>query len=359
MKTILFPVKPGQESCVSRETHKEGRIVEFPPQTGLQLDNGICGITQEVNSLFNVTMPLRDYIETWLTVFKKNEVKASTYNRLQASLNALLDYDIASKPVINISFFDIQNYINQLTEHGYGLTTIKKQVQIVTAPLKQAASMRLIPSDPSIGIRMPSEARVKKQNKEVKAYTQTEQTRLWLQIEKAADVYAYCIGFMIETGLRIGEVMALRWKDVDLWQKKSIRVRATFCNIHSTGKMVLQENPKTKSSIRTIPITTKAASILQRVQMLSTSDYVFDKAGSPLSYKALVKHTKRLCQAAGIQYYGEHAFRHTFATNCYYKGIDVKILSKLMGHSSTEVTYNAYIHLYEDGFDEMYQALNG
>ncbi len=50
-------------------------------------------------------------------------------------------------------------------------------------------------------------------------------------------------------------------------------------------------------------------------------------------------------------------FRHTFATNCYYKGVDIKILSKLLGHADTNITYNIYVSLYGDGFDEMYNAL--
>ena len=58
-----------------------------------------------------------------------------------------------------------------------------------------------------------------------------------------------------------------------------------------------------------------------------------------------------------IAYKGEHIFRHTFATNCYYKGMDVKILSKLLGHADVNITYNIYVHLYGDGFDEMYSAL--
>ena len=67
--------------------------------------------------------------------------------------------------------------------------------------------------------------------------------------------------------------------------------------------------------------------------------------------------TRIACKAAGIEYRGEHVFRHTFATNCYHKGIDVKILSKLLGHADVNITYNLYIHLYGDGFEELYSAL--
>ena len=64
-----------------------------------------------------------------------------------------------------------------------------------------------------------------------------------------------------------------------------------------------------------------------------------------------------VCKDAFVPYRGEHVFRHTFATNCYHKGVDVKILSRLLGHADVNITYNIYVHLYGDGFDEMYSAL--
>ena len=76
-------------------------------------------------------------------------------------------------------------------------------------------------------------------------------------------------------------------------------------------------------------------------------------------YEALRWQTKCACRDAGIQYRGEHVFRHTFATNCYYKGMDIKILSRLLGHADVNITYNIYVHLYGDGFEEMYEALVG
>jgi integrase len=76
-----------------------------------------------------------------------------------------------------------------------------------------------------------------------------------------------------------------------------------------------------------------------------------------MEYPELVWGTKKLCKQANVPYKGEHVFRHTFATNCYYKGIDIKILSRLLGHSDVKITYNTYIDLYGDGFDDMYAAL--
>ncbi len=72
-----------------------------------------------------------------------------------------------------------------------------------------------------------------------------------------------------------------------------------------------------------------------------------------MSYEALRYQIQIACDQAGVPYKGQHVFRHTFATNCYYRGCDIKILSKLLGHSDVTVTYNTYIHLYGDALEEM------
>ena len=88
------------------------------------------------------------------------------------------------------------------------------------------------------------------------------------------------------------------------------------------------------------------------------NEWVFwNDDGQRLTYEALRFQTQCLCKAAGVPYRGEHVFRHTFATNCYHKRVDVRILSRLMGHADVDITYNIYVHLYGDGFDEMYSAL--
>lgn len=319
------------------------------------LDNGIEDELK--NTIMNKELTLLDFIDVWLELFKKNSIKMASYARLNTSKNALKHYEIAHKRICDISFFDIQRYINQLVSDGYGLTNIKKQVLIVTAPLKQAAAMKILSADPSIGIRMPTEAKVQKKAKEIVAYTQEEQEKIWKKIlQEPSNVGYAAVAFQIETGLRAGELLALKWSDVNIDQCK-MRIHATIIDPQYTNKASYQDSAKSKSSNRTIPLTPKALAILRRLKENHTTEWVFEKYNDRLSYQQLTYQTKKLCKAAKVRYLGEHVFRHTFATNCYYKGIDVKILSRLMGHSSVQVTYNVYINLYGDGFDDMYAAL--
>lgn len=319
------------------------------------LDN--CIEDELINNIMNKGLSLLDFIDVWMELFKKNSIKTASYKRLNTSKNALKHYDISQKRICDISFFDIQRYINQLVSDGYSLTNIKKQVLIVTAPLKQAAAMKILSADPSVGIRMPTEAKVQKKAKEVIAYTQEEQDKIWKKIlQEPSNVGYAAVAFQIETGVRAGELLALKWADINIQQCK-MRVHATIVDPQYTNKASYQDSAKSKSSNRTIPLTPKALAILRRLKESSTTEWVFEKYNDRLSYQQLTYQTKKLCKEAKVRYLGEHVFRHTFATNCYYKGIDVKILSRLMGHSSVQVTYNVYINLYGDGFDDMYAAL--
>lgn len=322
------------------------------------LQNLENGIEEDLkNNIMNNQLTLLEFIDAWLELFKKNALKVASYARLVTSQKTLSEYDVSRKKICDISFFDIQKYINALVDAGYSMSNIKKQVLIVTAPLKQAAAMKIIAADPSIGIQMPSEAKVKKKAKEVIAYTKEEQDKLWKAIVHSPDNTGYAaVAFEIETGLRAGELLALKWADVDISHNK-MKIHATIINPQYTNQAEYQDSAKSKSSHRTIPLTPKAIAILKRLREHRTTEWVFEQDGERYSYQKLTYQTKKLCKEAKVKYHGEHVFRHTFATNCYYKGIDVKILSRLMGHSSVQVTYNIYINLYGDGFDDMYAAL--
>ena len=305
------------------------------------------------------SVSLADYINEWMHTFKSYTVKQSTYDRLLTSVRALEGYQIASMPICLITSTHIQKYVNELATSGYGLSTIKKQMRIVTAPLKQAAVLHQIPANPAVGIKLPARCSVQKTQQQAEAYSPEEQEALLRVLNTHSRPGFAAIILMMETGLRVGEALALQWKDIQISRKRLI-VRATVVRLANKKQSFVQDCAKSESSNRTIPLTPKAVFLLSALARQSNSEWVFvGNDGERLSYEALRWQTKCACRDAGIQYRGEHVFRHTFATNCYYKGMDIKILSKLLGHADVNITYNIYVHLYGDGFEEMYEALIG
>lgn len=296
----------------------------------------------------------RDCVSEWMVNYKKHSVKAATYDRLETSFILMDRYKIAWLPIDQIDSDYMQEYVNSLVEDGYSLSTIKKQFHLITAFMDHANVKGIIDRPYHKGVKLPSRSIVKKCKKEVVAYDATEQEKLravLMSLEKPS--YAAAI-LMMETGMRIGEVLALSWDDIN-FKRRFVDIRKTFVRIGNHRKSYIQNEAKSYSSNRPVPLSSRALDLLERLRLNQNgSEFVIcNDNGDPLTYEAVRWQIKKACEEAGVPYYGQHVFRHTFATNCYYRGCDVKKLSKLLGHADVNVTYNVYIHLFGDDLEDM------
>ena len=301
-------------------------------------------------------------INEWLTVYKKNSVKALTYDRLKTSYKLLCQYALSNCCVNEITSQMMQHFLNQLVSDGYSMSTIKKEFNLLTAYWKHAMSQGQVEHPVYLGVNLPSESALEHRPKEIVAYTHEEQDRLLDYLQTFNHIQYAVVILMLETGMRIGEALALRWSDV-LWERRAISVNGTLVRLSTEPDHIfVQNSPKSKTSRRLIPLSTTAMDTLKRLRAQSKTGrgLIFAKSDDsllPYSYSSVEYHTRTACRELGIPYYGLHAFRHTFATNCYERGCDVKILSKLLGHADVAITYNIYIHLYGDALEEMRKAL--
>ena len=299
---------------------------------------------------------LIEAINEWLEVFKQNSVKTLTYDRLLIARNLMTRYDICEIPVDEMTCSDIQRYITQLLRDGYSMSTIKKQFNLITAYWKHAMAQGLVTTPIYLGVKLPSEELLARPTNEIEVYSHDEQRRLLAELMTLEKEQYAVVVLMLEEGLRVGEALALRWENVN-WAKRSITIRSTLIRLSTEAVTYVQNAPKSKSSRRTIPLSNRAYEVLQRLaDHKGTHGLVFakpDDPSMPYSYSSVEFHIKRLCKDLVISYKGMHAFRHTFATNCYERGCDVKILSKLLGHADVSITYNIYIHLYGDELENM------
>ena len=293
---------------------------------------------------------LADCIRMWMIDYKKNSVKPSTYDRLIVSRKLLERYTLAWMPTDRITVDDIQRFVNELVRDGYAWTTIKKEYSLLTAFYKFAYSRGLSSTLPYVGVELPREANVKKLRKDIDIFAPWEQECLKRVLYTLEDV-SYAAGIlMLETGMRVGETLALEWDDI-LWNRRAIRVSKTLVRLGGVnGWMFVQRNPKSKSSIRTIPMSKNAEGLLRRLLSFRKTEnpYLFPNENDPklpISYDALRYRLQSAFSKANVEYRGFHTFRHTFASNCYAKGCDVKILSKLLGHRDASITYNIYMAL--------------
>ena len=300
-----------------------------------------------------------EYVDFWLSAYKQSDVRRGTYSRMLEARKVLGSYAIAFMRTAEITYMDVKAYLNALVEHGYAKTTIKKQLSIVTAPLRFAAANHWISADPTAGISIPSSTHIVKPDKNICAYEGEEYHNLRILLETEAHD-AYCAALlMIETGMRPGEVIALDWVDM-LQKKRAIRIHKTAVRDTATGEWFMQNEPKTAASNRIVPLSKFAFDMVIRLheQRQEGQISVFCSVNDErMSYESFRYQINKACERVNVPYKGLHIFRHTFATRQFYKGTSIKILSRLLGHSSVQVTYDTYIHLYGDALEEMREAV--
>lgn len=147
--------------------------------------------------------------------------------------------------------------------------------------------------------------------------------------------------------MRIGEVCALTWNDID-FSTCTIYVRHTVSrvktdNIHTKTELILDE-PKTTSSKRIVPISSKLFPILFEYKKISHSLFVISNKDSFISPRTFEDRFHKVMKKNNIEHFNYHALRHTFATRCIEAGVDVKTLSEILGHSNVSITLNTYVH---------------
>jgi integrase len=297
-------------------------------------------------------MPLADYTLNWLEKFKKGKIRPSSYERYQFSLQLLCKDQLAQMDVRAIRLENIQEYVNRLED--LSASTIKKQKLLLSQVLEHAMLTDVIQRNPVQGVQMPPMSHNTKvvfpyekdeQEKLVTAFTEEKNGKLRFR-------YGWGAVLILETGLRAGEALALEWADIDE-EKRTLKVTKNMVRVN--GKNTVQRTTKTDSGKRTIPLNSRALEAIQhlKAQHVAGCPCVFaTQTGKHLSYRNLLATMEKACEAAGVEHRGLHALRHSFASNLYSRGVEVKIISKLLGHASVEITYNRYIHFFEGEIDD-------
>ena len=183
----------------------------------------------------------------------------------------------------------------------------------------------------------------KKEEPKKRLLSKEEQGRLCRYVLRNPDSTNIASMLSYYAGLRIGEVCGLKWCDVDLG-KGVLRVERTVQRVYENeSTRVLIGSPKSKSSVRTIPLPTFLIEVLRQYK---DNDAVFVLSGSekPVEPRTLQNRFKSLLKKVNLPSVNFHSLRHMFASNCIELGFDVKTLSEILGHSTVEITLNRYVH---------------
>ena len=219
---------------------------------------------------------------------------------------------------------------------GLSAKTVRNLHQTLSSALDLAVQQRLIPSNPAAGCALPRAER-----QEIRTLT-TDQLNAFFREAKASGVLElYYLD--LATGLRRGELLGLRWEDID-WQHRELHIRRQLARV---GGKVTEAPLKTKNAYRTLPLGEDTIGILaQQKEKVGTSPWVFPgPAGGPLSPDSVLHMLHRVLERAGLPRLRFHDLRHTFATLALQNGIDVKTVSGMLGHYSAGFTLDTYAHV--------------
>lgn len=288
---------------------------------------------------------------TWLPA--KNQLSNQTRKMYLSFINNHVKASICGHQELGkLNSSHIQQSIVQFRENGLAENTVKKIYNIVNTSLNDATySLRIIKENPARFII----DKPKNVKKEIVVWT-AEQVRTFIQDSSQKSRYRHAFKLALATGMRQGEILGLRWKDVD-FQNNTIRVTQTLSH---DGKE-LKSGAKTISSIRPIAIDddTKASLLklynqtqLEKRQALAISQEYFDHdlvictiKGTPCSPRNLMRAYYDALDKADVPKITFHNLRHTHATLLLLAGIHPKVVSERLGHSSIKITLDIYSHL--------------
>ena len=267
--------------------------------------------------------------------FKKNSFKPNTLQKYQYHLDKYISVSpFFQKRFSDITSTDLACFSDELIENNLSSNTINDILLVLGSLIRFAHNEhnnRLIP--------VPY---VKETNKEMRVLSKSEQYVLEKYISEDMDNTKFGVFLSLYTGIRIGELCALQWKDID---NDSINIHKTMYRIKSGIKTSVRiASPKTVSSFRIIPLPVLIRSNVETFRS-NEDDYILGNIKTPIVEPRLMQiRFKKITEHCGFERVTFHTLRHTFATRCVECGFDIKSLSEILGHSDVKTTLNKYVH---------------
>ncbi|MCD7765528.1 MAG: site-specific integrase [Lachnospiraceae bacterium] len=283
------------------------------------------------------------YCDRWLEQHK-TMIKPSTYAKYSSILESYIKPQLGNYHLCVLSTELVEKFkVELLIERNLSA----KSVRDILTVLKQCFTFtkRQIQGEmPDIEIIYPRE-----QKKEIRVLTRDEQEQLVEYLFSDMDLCKFGVYLALTTGLRIGELCALRWSDISI-QNRTIKISSTMQRVKNfddtrEGKtMICIGSPKSDSSSRTIPLIDSTVALCRQFVTINTAAFVLTGTTSYMEPRTLQYRFKRYVEHCGLVGVHFHTLRHTFATRCVEVGFEVKSLSEILGHANTSITLNRYVH---------------
>ena len=271
---------------------------------------------------------------------KQDDLKRSTLARYTYVLEHYIQPVLGAVLLSQLTANQISEFLRRLQKNGLSGKSARDGGVLLKSILRYSAKKLDCPS-PGMTVELPAYRR-----KQIDIFYPDEIRRLAQMIMDELTTTGIGILLTLNTGLRLGELCALQYKDIDL-RNGVVHVRKTVQRIRSgdrTSLMVLP--PKSDSARRTIPLPGDMAALLQKLVQSRPNgeNYLLTGKNVPMEPRTMQYQYRALLKAAGIPYRNFHTLRHTYASRCVERGIDVKSLSEMLGHADVRTTLQVYVH---------------
>ena len=305
-------------------------------------------------------MLYQEWLKIWLENYVRPSSKQRTYSRYSEIVDGHLTPKFGEFELQNITPYEIQCFVTELlktgnlkTGQGLSASYVNSIITVIQNTLRSAYSLGLVEEYIGNKIKRP-----RVNEKRVECFTMRDQKKIEKYILDLNQTKFFGVLLCLYTGLRIGELMALEWSDIDM-TKGEIQISKT-CYYGKNNNDIygrITDVPKTASSIRVIPIPKRLIPYLKDANKKSRSTHIVSNGTKPISIRSYQRSFSRLLQKLGIEHHGFHSLRHTFATRALECGMDVKTLSEILGHKSPTITLNRYSHSMMEHKKEMMNRL--
>ncbi len=285
-------------------------------------------------------MSFLNILYQWLN--SKKDIKIQSYQKYENLIRLNIKDNLGNITIANLDKFTIINFFEELNKKSISISTQKTLFYIIKSTLSYAYQNRYCKYIDLNDIKF------KTSNSKIQVFSKEVQQKLEEELKCKTNIRKMCLLLCLYTGLRIGEIVGLKWEDID-FNTNSLEIKRTIERIRNNDKTIksktilIESTPKSITSERIIPIPSFLIEFLKKYKsndnyyLLSGDETLYD----PRQFEAFYK---RILKKININYVNFHTLRHTFATRSIESKMDIKTLSEILGHSSIEITLKLYVH---------------
>ena len=307
-------------------------------------------ITPDTPIKLKADMPFGEWLDYWYETYCKPNARPATQRTYEGYIRLYLHPRLGSIPLNKVTTSDIQQMCTWMMtearvdqkngEGGLSDSQVINCYSLCDRVLEKAVAEKLIVRNPAKGCKLPPN-----RPNEMKVLSREDMQKVLIQAKEENYYELFLLEFA--TGLRLGELMALQWDDVDLVTGE-LRINK---QVNLVGSKLVISEPKTKAAVRTLILPPSVRKVLAEYKTRVNSRWLFPspkKDDLPIIPSAVSRRLHTLLEHAGCEQVRFHDLRHTFATNALAHGMDIKTLSTILGHVSSATTLNTYSHVTDE-----------